>query len=60
MAAAVTREEHHLAVAETADAVGVGRIAERRPHPVPPHVAQTLQLVEPTAADHADSRLTHR
>ena len=60
VAAPVAREEHDLAVAEAADAVGVGRIAEGRPHPVPADVGEPLQLVEPTASDDADSRLTHR
>ena len=60
VAAAVARQEDDLAVAEAADAVGVGRIAERRAHPVPADVGEALQLVEPAAADDADSRLTHR
>ena len=49
-------QEHDLAVAEAADAVGVGRIAERRPHPLPADVGEPLQLVEPAASDDADSR----
>ena len=54
------REEHDLLFAEAADAVGVGGIAERRPHTLPADVGQALQLVEPAAPDDADPRLRHR
>ena len=60
MAAAVPRKEHNLPVAEATDTVRVGRIAEGRPHALPADVGQALQLLEPAAADDADSRLTHR
>src|SRR5215470_5972268 len=54
MAAAVTAEKRDPDPAETAHAVGVGRLTERRAHLDPARVLQPVQLVQATAADHAD------
>ena len=54
MATPVTAQEDHRGVAEAAHAVGVGRRAEGRPDLDPAGVLETLQLVEPAAADDTD------
>ena len=57
MATAVAREEDHPSAGETADAVRVGRRAERRLDLLPLDVGQPLELVQAAAADDTDRGL---
>ena len=59
MAAAVAREEHHVALAELAAEERVGGTAERRVKLDLLDGAQPLHLVEAASADHTQHRLAH-